>query len=106
MKKILIAIALFMIVTGSNQLKAQNGNAGINTHQAHQHHRIKQGVRSGELTHREARHLKAQQGKIRHAKRIAKADGVVTPNEKAHIKNEQARASRKIYKQKHDRQNR
>ena len=106
MKKILIAIALFMIGAGNNQLKAQNGSPRINAHQAHQHHRIKQGVRSGELTHREARHLRAQQGKIRHDKRLAKADGIVTPNEKAHIKHEQARASRKIYMQKHDRQNR
>lgn len=76
----------------------------INQRQANQHQRIKNGERSGQLTSAESRRLKMREGKIRRDKKMAKADGVVTPQEKAKIKHEQRRTSRAIYKQKHDAQ--
>lgn len=106
MKKIIIAIALFIAGAASSQLDAQCVRTGIKAHQVQQHHRIKHGVISGELTRKEAARLRAQQAKIHHDKRLAKADGVVTPYERAYIKREQKRASKNIYVQKHDTQNR
>jgi hypothetical protein len=70
--------------------------------QVNQQERIEQGRESGELTKREARKLEREQARIQYDKKAAKADGVVTPQEKRKIKREQNKASRKIYRQKHD----
>ena len=71
-----------------------------------EHERIKDGVDSGQLTKKEARHLRARQAKIRHDKRVARMDGVVTPAERKQLHKEQRRASRAIHRQKHDEQHR
>jgi len=74
--------------------------------QASQRSRIQQGVQSGELTRREAVQLRAQQRHIRRAERRAEADGVVTLGEKARIENKQDRASKNIFKKKHNEKDR
>jgi hypothetical protein len=68
--------------------------------------RIANGVRNGELTGPEAHRLAREQRHIRMDRRQAKADGVVTRRERKHIRREQRIASRDIYRQKHDRQDR
>lgn len=78
----------------------------INARQANQARRIRQGIRSGELTRLEAGRLKAQQAYIRQLERRAKRDGVITRSERARIKAAQNSANRAIYAQKHDRQTR
>ncbi len=50
--------------------------------------------------------MEARQAKIQHDKKVAKADGVVTPAERTKLNREQNVASRKIYRQKHDAQRR
>lgn len=104
MKRMIIAAAL--LVTGLLTQTASAQGPGIGGTQIKQQLRIKQGVRNGELTRREAAHLQIQQAQITHDKRIARADGVVTPRERAYIKAEQAHASKNIYMQKHDCQGR
>lgn len=79
---------------------------GVTKRQVNQQARIQEGVRSGELTGREAARLQMRQAKIRRDKQQAKADGVVTPAERAKLQKEQNRASRAIYRQKHDAQKR
>ncbi|MEL6673438.1 MAG: hypothetical protein AAFR61_14635 [Bacteroidota bacterium] len=74
--------------------------------QIKQQKRIYQGVAQGELTKKETIRLQKQQRNIQRTKRVAKRDGVVTPKEKAVIRHKQARASRNIYRQKHDGQKR
>lgn len=74
--------------------------------QYNQHQRIHQGVRSGQLTHREAMQLRMQQAKVRNYKKMAMADGRVTHNERAMIHDQQRRNNRNIYHQKHDGQQR
>ena len=103
MKRIIIAISLFVLGTGSAKVNA----GGIYTpeirhQQIREQKRIYNGVRKGELTPRELGRLEMQQAKIQHDKHWAKADGIVTPCERAHIIYEQSRASRNIYLQKHD----
>ncbi|MCC2677678.1 MAG: hypothetical protein K0R29_254 [Pseudobdellovibrio sp.] len=68
--------------------------------------RIKAGVASGELTKREARKLRKGQKHIDHLQQKAMADGVLSPEEKARIEKAQDRQNKKIYKQKHDGQDR
>jgi hypothetical protein len=74
--------------------------------QASQRSRIQQGVKSGELTKKEASGLRAEQRKIRRMERRAEADGNVTGREKARIERRQDKANKHIYNQKHDDQKR
>lgn len=67
-----------------------------------QKNRIKQGVKSGELTRKEARRLGAEQRKIKKDEAKAKSDGTVTPAERNKIKREQNKASRDITRKKHN----
>lgn len=71
-----------------------------------QYNRIQQGVRSGQLTHREAMHLRMQQAKMRNYKKMAMADGRVTRDERALMHNQQRHNNHSIYNQKHDGQRR
>jgi hypothetical protein len=80
--------------------------AGINGRQHREHQRIRQGIRSGELTRFEARRLGAQQARIRAYERYARRDGEISRRERAHLDRGMDRASRNIYRQKHDRQDR
>ena len=78
----------------------------VNNRQANQRSRIAQGVKSGELTHGEAKKLRAEERHIRRVERRAKADGEMTPAERARIEKLQDKASHDIYQQKHDDQKR
>lgn len=79
---------------------------GVNQRQHNQQHRIQQGVRSGELTRGEARGLAAQQRAIRAEERAYKADGHLDRYERADLRRDQNQASRSIWRQKHDGQDR
>ena len=68
--------------------------------------RIAEGVKSGELTHHEAKKLRKKQRKIDHMQNKAMEDGVMTPEEKMRIEKAQDRQSKAIYNQKHDEQQR
>lgn len=100
MKKLIAFTALGFALFMSNQSDAQN----INRTQQHQVSRIKKGVKSGELTRREAVHLKMEQRKIQAMKSVAAADGKVTPKEKRRIKQAQRQAAQNIALQKNDNQ--
>jgi hypothetical protein len=100
MKRILILV-LAAVLFGSVSF-AQTATPKVTKRQHHQQQRIKQGVKSGELTKGEAARLEAQQGRIAVDKAKAKSDGVVTPKERAKLNREQNRASRNIYRKKHN----
>jgi hypothetical protein len=72
--------------------------------QINQQARIAHGVTTGALTQAEHRALKAEQRHIRRVKRKAKADGIVSNEEKLRINRKQRRANRHIRRQKHDAQ--
>jgi hypothetical protein len=76
----------------------------IDQRQANQERRIEQGEKSGALTHKEAARLEKGQAHIRKMENKAVADGKVTPKEQARIEKAQDKQSRRIYKEKHDRQ--
>lgn len=74
--------------------------------EARQEHRIREGVRSGELTRGEAKRLRAEQRHIDRAQDRMLEDGDLTAKEKLRLENMQDRASRHIKNQKHDKQER
>lgn len=74
----------------------------IDTREANQEKRIQQGVRSGQLTRSEYYKLEAEQARIHQMERQAKADGYISPAERARINAAQNAASRHIYQEKHD----
>ena len=83
-----------------------SGKRSINNIQHREQLRIRQGIRSGELTRPEARRLESQQAKIRVDERFARADGKLTAKERTRLHRELGHASRNIYRQKHDNQDR
>ncbi|MBK9350812.1 MAG: hypothetical protein IPN05_11765 [Sulfuritalea sp.] len=77
---------------------------GIDKRQAEQQKRIDQGVKSGELTAKEAARMEKGQERMQKMEDKAKADGKVTAKERARINQAQDVQSRHVAKEKHDRQ--
>ncbi len=69
---------------------------------ARQQARIAQGVKSGQLTPRETAKLERGQAHVHRVEARAKADGKVTPAERAHIQHAQNVQSRRIHRLKHN----
>jgi hypothetical protein len=67
-----------------------------------QNARIAEGVKSGEITHGEAKKLGHEEHRIHRAERRAGRDGVVTEKEANHIDHMQDKASADIYRAKHN----
>ena len=101
MKKSML-IVLALVATAP----AFAGTPRLNAREANQQARIHQGVQSGELTRPEARRLRMGEARLNYNEARAKSDGVVTPAERARLHNEAQRESARIYRQKHDAQDR
>lgn len=97
--KILFSVLLLALAVSS-------ADAQTVARQKRQHQRIKQGVKSGELTRAEAVNLRNGQQEIRQEKQEARADGVVTPVERKDIRQDQRKESRKIFRKKHNNRDR
>jgi uncharacterized membrane protein YebE (DUF533 family) len=97
-------IAAIVIQAGfATSAYAQGTNTPrIDQRQAKQQERINQGVASGQLTPRETQHLQRGQARVAQLKQNAKADGVVTANERRKITHAQNVQNRKIYRKKHN----
>lgn len=99
--RILVLVAAFAALS-SIVASAHTASPRIDRREARQHHRIAQGVRSGELTRGEARRLRAGQLHVHRMERRAKADGIMTPRERARIGRAQNVQSRHIARWKHN----
>ena len=102
MRQILLAVSALFLATGTAYAQAEP--PGIDQRQANQEQRIDQGIASGQLNQHETNRLEREQTRINRMEDRAKADGVVTKKERAKINHAQNRASRDIYRQKHDAQ--
>ena len=98
--KTLLAIAVFS--TAAYASNAQT-TARVSTVK-NDRQRIRQGVKSGELTKAETARLAAQTAKLKNERKDYKADGVVTAEERKDYRKDKKKVSRRIYRQKHDRQ--
>lgn len=76
----------------------------IDQRQVNQQKRIDQGVASGQLNAKETNRLDKREAKIAANEAKAKSDGKVTKAERRRLLREENRASKAIYRQKHDRQ--
>ncbi|MHB1022003.1 MAG: hypothetical protein ACYC46_05270 [Acidobacteriaceae bacterium] len=76
----------------------------IHQRKVNQQARIAQGVRSGQLTARETRHLEHQQRVINREQRNMRAqnDGHLTRQDRRTIRHQQNQESRRIYNKKHN----
>jgi predicted transglutaminase-like cysteine proteinase len=81
-------------------------NNEVNARQRMQQERIGQGIKSGQLTSAEAARLERNQAGInREVNGMRRTNGgALTPGEKRMVNRQQNAASRRIYRQKHDRQ--
>ena len=76
----------------------------IDQRQKNQQRRIDQGVKSGQLNKKEAARLEKGQARIQKMENKATADGKVTAKERRKIERAQDKQSRKIAREKHDKQ--
>ena len=77
----------------------------INKRQENQQDRIAQGIKSGELTSREASRLENQETRLNRIEARKRASGGrLTYRERGQLERDLNRESRQIYRQKHDRQ--
>jgi len=76
----------------------------IDKREANQERRIEQGEKSGALTPRESARLEKGQARVDKMEQKATADGKVTAKERRRIEKAQDRESRRIYREKHDKQ--
>ena len=109
MKKYLVktVVVLGLAAIGLNAY-ADRGthDPGVNARQNHQDERIKQGVKSGELTKREAKGLREERRDIKQLEKAYKSDGTLTRAERKDLHHELNQSSQEIYQQKHDAQTR
>jgi len=108
MKRIAVAAVVTITACLSATLYAGIVYAGptddprIQQREQKQEQRIQQGIKSGELTPREAGRLEGQQAKIKQDEERMKADGMLTKAERNKLTREQNRASRSILRKKNN----
>lgn len=76
----------------------------IDQRQENQERRIDKGVASGQLNQKEAARLDKGQARVQKMEDKAMADGKMTKKERARIEHAQDQQSKKIYREKHDKQ--
>jgi hypothetical protein len=98
--KTTLAVALSTMLVSTAY--AGTRDPGVNKRQHNQHGRIHDGAKSGELTHGEAKALRAEQRAIRAQEREFKSDGVLTRGERRELHRDLNESSRDIRREKHD----
>jgi len=107
MKRFAIATMMVaMTIATVSIANAGDRDPRVNARQHNQQERIREGVRSGELTGHEARKLEREERGIRKEERQDKADGQLTAAERKDLHQDLNKASRDVYQQKHDAQER
>jgi len=95
-------VVLIVLATFIAPAFAGTDDPGVNKRQHRQKDRIKQGVRSGELTKEEAKSLRGEQKAIRQKERAYKSDGTLTKDERKELHQELNESSKHIAEEKHD----
>jgi hypothetical protein len=102
MKKIAVVASIALLTSLSALAQGSAATPRLDQRQANQDQRITQGVQSGQLTAKEAARLEKGQEHVQRLEDKAKADGVVTKQERARLQHAENVQSRHIAKQKHD----
>ncbi len=104
--KLIILTCLLFGITATHTVDAQTKTPEITQRQIRQQKRIGLGIESSELTYRETKNLQQQQKRINQGKKNAKADGVVTPQERVVIHTRQHAANKNIRRKKNNKRDR
>ncbi len=101
-----IAFGVSAIASAQGQTAQQPAKRppAVAKRQINQQRRIAQGVKNGQLTKGETKRLEHQQARIHRTKRVDRAmnGGKLTPQNKAQLNRMQNRASKNIYRAKHN----
>jgi Ni/Co efflux regulator RcnB len=100
MKKFMFIFSLLTLVAAGIAEAQRTPRASAR--QQSQQMRIREGVRSGDLTRSETHRLRTEQRHVRRTKRRMNADGKITGEERARLQHKQNRVSRDIRRQKLD----
>src|SRR4051812_15631210 len=98
-KTTIIAAAFGTVFTGAAMAQSGTIQRDVN-----QQERIEQGLKSGQLTTREAAKLQREEARVERDQARAMRDGKLSDAEKARLAREQDKVSRDIYREKHDAQ--
>ncbi len=98
------AIPAFAQTTTTTPPPAPSAQQRIDQRQANQQKRVDEGVKSGSLTTREADRRQKGQARVDKMEHKAAADGAIDKKETRRIERAQDTQSRKISREKHDRQ--
>ena len=96
----------FLIAAILFGMDISSANAQFKKRSQNQKHRIRQGVRSGEITKKETKNLIEERKEIHRDVKLAKADGKITLNERKIIRKEQRKQRQAIYRKKHNKRDR
>ena len=102
--KTTLATVIIAAFAGSALAQTTPQMPRVDQREASQQQRIEQGKASGQLTPKEAARLEKGQARIEAKEAAAEADGVVTKKERAQLRKAQNKQSKKIHRQKHDKQ--
>ncbi len=103
MKRLIQSLAVAAVIASFAGIASAQPTPVINRRHERQEARIRQGVRSGELTQGEAKGLQKGERHIDRMTARAKFHGRMTRGERARIARAQNRESRRIYRLKHNR---
>lgn len=94
MKKFLLLGAMALLLGGVTEASAQRRGSD--------RQRVRQGIRSGQITRDEARQIRERRQQIRNERRAYRADGVVTRAERREIRRDRREQDRYIRSQRRD----
>ncbi len=94
--KFVVAAAFIMALSISNT------NAQVVTDKPTSNQRIKQGIKSGELTRAEATNLRNDEKDLRQDVKEARKDGDVSRKERSEIRHDKKHLNRGIFRKKHN----
>ena len=97
-----IITAALIVIVGLAWAGTASAAGPLKKRMKYQHYRIKEGVASGALTYREARHLRRHQRKIRKMRHHFLADGRLSHRERRILSRKLNRNSERIYAFKHN----
>ena len=102
MNRLILGLAAFASVAAALPAVAQAQDVGYR--QGEQQRRIEQGVRSGELTGRETRHLERGEARLAYRKDMMRArdGGRLTYHDRLALNRQENRLSNHIYRAKHN----
>ena len=101
-KGIVTGLLTGAVILGSLPALAEQYPASLAQRHLTQERRIYQGLRSGQITPGEYRRLENQQGRIRAAEARMRADGRLDRGERARLNRMENRASRVVYRYRHN----